>query len=208
MTQIPSALVRTPLAGLGRPLTDPEATSLDNYLKLLTKWQKSQRLVGSTDRAWLIENVVVDSLCFLGALPRTARRIADVGSGAGIPGIPLSIVRPELAFALIESRARRASFLSACIRELSLANTVVMGARVEDLAEVNAATFDAVVMRCAGDMSQLMPHVMRLLVPDGVVVASGPPEDRLGDGAEVLEVPRADLPARRLRLWRRSDFGR
>ena len=199
-------LLRSPLAGLGRSMTPTEVVSIDNYMNLLIKWQKSQRLVSSTDREWLVENVITDSVLFFGPLPPTARRVADVGSGAGIPGIPMAIVRPDLDFTLIEARLRRVSFLSTCIRELGLSNTIVVASRVEDIAQGQVDAFDSVVMRCAGRVSRLIPHVMRLLTPDGLAIASGPPDDRQDEGAIGIHVERASGPPRRFRIWRRSNY--
>jgi 16S rRNA (guanine527-N7)-methyltransferase len=160
---------------LGRPITTSEAARLDNYMKLLIKWQRVQRLVGSDDPGWIVENVIVDSLLFARALPAGIRTLCDVGSGAGIPGIPLKIVMPALSVTLVEARQRRASFLATAIRELPLAGCRLMNQRVEELSPALAGTFDAVVMRCAGNPRRLISAVERLVSPGGIVVASGPP---------------------------------
>jgi 16S rRNA (guanine527-N7)-methyltransferase len=142
---------------------------------MLVKWQKSQRLVGSTDRDWLIDNVVVDSLLFLRVLPDAIKTVCDVGSGAGIPGIPLQIVRPDVAVTLLEARARRVSFLSAVVRELALPRCRVVHRRLEEMGDEVRGAFDAVVMRCAGELNQMIAGVERIVTPGGVVVVSGPP---------------------------------
>jgi 16S rRNA (guanine527-N7)-methyltransferase len=182
---------------LGRPLTDAELQSFDKYLKLLQKWQKSQRLVGSSDAGWIVENVFLDSLLFLKVLPGTVASLADVGSGAGVPGIPLKVVRPQWRVALIESRAKRASFLSAAVRELGLRDTAVVTARAEDYAVENPRTFDAVAMRCAGDFRATAFAAGRLVAPGGVVVASGPPSPKPLDLGEWVEVPGVNRDTRR-----------
>jgi 16S rRNA (guanine527-N7)-methyltransferase len=172
----PAGQLRGPAgAVLGRPLGDLEADHLDKYLNLLVKWQNAQRLVGSTDRNWLIDNVVVDSLLFLRVLPDAIKSVCDVGSGAGIPGVPLQIVRPDIAMTLLEARARRVSFLSAVVRELALPGCRVVHRRLEEMGDEFRGRFDAVVMRCAGDLSQMIASVERLVSPGGVVVVSGPP---------------------------------
>jgi 16S rRNA (guanine527-N7)-methyltransferase len=169
------ALASSGASILGRPLLAAELQAFDNYLKLLQKWQKTQRLVGSSDARWIVDNVFLDSLLFLKVLPEGVRSLADVGSGAGLPGIPLKIVRPQWRLALIESRAKRASFLSAAVRELGLQDIRVVTARVEDYAVDNPGAFDAVVMRCAGDFRAIAEASARLVSSGGVVVASGPP---------------------------------
>ncbi len=181
---------------LGRPLTGSELESFDKYLKLLQKWQKSQRLIGSSDPAWIVEKLFLDSLLFLKVLPREFASLADVGSGAGLPGIPLKLVRPGTRTVLIESRARRASFLSAVIRELGLRDTEVVTARVEEYVTSRPAAFDAVVMRCAGEFSELAATSGRLVIPGGMIAASGPPQRRpleRGQWVEVSGVARGDI---------------
>ena len=182
MIELPSTLFDAALPGLARPLTRPEGQQATKYLETLIKWQKTQRLVGSTNASWLIENVVLDSLCFLAAIPSSARAVADLGSGAGIPGVILAIVRPEIRFQLIEARQRRASFLSAAVREAALSNVTVTGARVEALVDDGTATFDTIVMRCAGSLTELARAAMPLLKAGGVLIASGKPNEKAKPG--------------------------
>ena len=166
---------------LGRSVSGHEISAFVQYLGLLTKWQRVQRLVGSVDPKWLIENVILDSLLFLRALPAGVKSIADLGSGAGLPGIPIKIVNPEIKVTLIESRERRASFLSAAVRELGLLDCRVVVGRAESVEQTDRG-YDAVVMRCAGDLVELIPVAAALTRPGGVVIASGPPAAR-GSGS-------------------------
>ena len=174
---------------LGRPLTAPELESFDKYLKLLQKWQRTQRLVGSADAGWIVEHLFLDSLLFLRVLPPDVASIADVGSGAGLPGIPIKIVKAGVRLALIESRAKRTSFLSAAVRELDLRGTDVVTARAEEYARERGRAFDAVVMRCAGDFGALARAAQSLVTPGGVIVATGPPNPRALDLGEWVEIP-------------------
>ena len=170
MTALPEALFTVPLPGLNRPLTRAEGQSLYKYLELLSKWQKTHRLVGSTAMEWMIKNIVLDSLAFLEVVPRTARRVADVGSGAGVPGLPIAIVRPDLEMSLIEIRRRRVSFLSTVVRELGLERVEVLCARVEDMASTHSERFDAVVMRCVGAPASILSPALSILRRGGVIV--------------------------------------
>lgn len=178
MTQPLEKLSRGAASILGRPLAEPERAALQKYLDLLIKWQKSHRLVGSSDPDWIVQNLFLDSLLFLHVLPASVTSLLDLGSGAGVPGIPIKIVRPHLRLVLVESRRRRASFLATVVRELQLEGARVVAGRAEDFIEDLAGRFDAVVMRCAGDLENLLPIAARLVTPSGVVVASGPPEAR------------------------------
>ena len=182
-------LTRGARAILGRELEPSELEAFKRYLDLLQRWQRVHRLIGSTEPAWIVENLFLDSLLFLRVLPGNARAVADLGSGAGLPGIPMKIARPELRVALIESRQRRVSFLATAVRELALEGVRVVNARAEDVGETLGASFDAVVMRCAGDPEALLPQAERLIVPGGIVIGSGPPVRRpLRRGAWV-EIP-------------------
>jgi 16S rRNA (guanine527-N7)-methyltransferase len=142
---------------------------------LLVKWGSVHRLIGSTNPEWIVEQLFLDSLLFLKVLPPEARSILDFGAGAGLPGIPIAIVRPEAELSLLESRRRRASFLLTAVRELGLTRTRVLDARSEELEESLRGAFDAVVMRCAGKLDRTMPVAARFAKAGGVVVAAGPP---------------------------------
>jgi 16S rRNA (guanine527-N7)-methyltransferase len=191
------ALARGALSILGRALTPHERDLFSRYLTLLVKWQQSHRLIGSSDEMWIVEHLFLDSLLFQHLLPSTTRTLADLGSGAGMPGVPIKIVRSDIDVTLIESRRRRASFLSALVRELGLTQTRVIAERVENRLSDLEGRFDAVVMRCAGDIGELMPVAARLLAPRGVVIASGPPESRPLAQGEWVVVPGLRPPSTR-----------
>ena len=175
MTDALADLARGAASALGRPLIDHELDAFFKYLNLLIKWQKTHRLIGSDNPVWIVEKLFLDSLLFLRVLPAQMKSMLDLGSGAGLPGIPIKIVRPEVQLVLVESRQRRTSFLASAVRELGLESVRVIGGRVEDFMGELAGRFDAVVMRCAGHPEDLMPLAAQLAAPGGVVVASGPP---------------------------------
>ena len=188
MSVLPRSLLASSLPGIGRRLSEGEAELLRKYQDLLIKWQKTTRLVGSVEPSWVAENVFVHSFCFLVGLPEGTRRVADLGSGAGIPGVPIAIVRPDLETTLIEARQRRVSFLSTVVRELRLGSVTVVGNRIESLPSSYDARFDAVVMRCAGSRSEMLESALRLVRQGGVVVMSAPADGPTPRGAETLEV--------------------
>ena len=188
MSVLPRSLLGSVLPGVGRRLSESEADLLRKYQDILIKWQKTARLVGSVEPSWVAENVFVHSFCFLVGLPEGTLRVADLGSGAGIPGVPIAIVRPDLELTLIEAKQRRASFLSTVVRELGLGSVTVVGDRIESLSPSHDGRFEAVVMRCAGSLSEMLEPALRLVRRGGVVVVSASADGRTPRGAEVLEV--------------------
>ena len=192
MTDVIRLLERKSGEALGRAVTGVELASLHKYLNILIKWQKSQRLVGSSEPSWIVDNVIIDSLLFRRALPGGVGSVADVGSGAGVPGIPLAIVLPEVEVTLIEARQKRGSFLAAVIREIALRNCKLLNRRLEDVRGEMRDRVDAVVMRCAGSPVALVAQLREILVPGGVVVASGPPKRTPIDLGSWLEIEGPD----------------
>jgi 16S rRNA (guanine527-N7)-methyltransferase len=179
---------------LGHDLAGPALDLFDKYLNILLKWNRTQRLVGSGDAGWITEHLFIDSLFFLPLLPPAPVRIGDFGSGAGIPGVPIKIVRPELDLTLIESRRKRASFLSAVVRELGLPGLRVVEGRIE---QITGEPFDLVVARCAG-RAEAVVAAARVMVREGgriIVTAPArvPPEQR----AWLKTVESADGASRR-----------
>jgi 16S rRNA (guanine(527)-N(7))-methyltransferase RsmG len=187
---------------LGRPLDEDEREQFRKYLDLLVKWSRAQRLVGSTEPSWITGNLLLDSLLFVQLIPGSALRVADLGSGAGVPGVPIAIVRPDLRITLVEARAKRVSFLSAVLRELRRPNLALHGGRLEALPE--GVRFEAIVMRCAGGTQELIPLAVSRLHPGGVLIASGPPTPRPAPAGEWVEVRGVGGRARRFLVVRAS----
>lgn len=177
---------------LGRRLSMIEAEKFAKYLYLLAKWQKMHRMVGSTDAQWVVDHLFLDSLLFLEVLPAGALRVLDLGAGAGLPGVPLKIVRPSMRLALLEARQRRVSFLRAVVRDLALTDTDVINARAEDVVAERRGTFDAVVMRCAGPVDEVVPLAARFAAAGGLVVVAGPPDAGPVTAVDWIDVARPD----------------
>lgn len=173
---------------LGRRLAEAERARFVKYLDLLLKWQRVHRLVGSSDPDWIADQLFLDSLVFLRVLPASTGRLLDLGAGAGFPGVPIAIVRPEIEVTLMEGRQRRASFLAAVVRELPLVNARVRAERAETARSELAESFDAVVMRCAGALADVVPLALAFTRPGGLVVLSGPPKARATTVGRWVEV--------------------
>ena len=119
-------------ADLGQVLDSAALDRFAAYVRLLDQWRDSANLISCRDAAELVERHLLDSLAC--AWPcGAARDVADLGSGAGLPGIPLAIVDPARRVVLVEPRRRRASFLRQVRRELQLEQVEVREMRAEDL---------------------------------------------------------------------------
>jgi 16S rRNA (guanine527-N7)-methyltransferase len=126
-------------------LTPETVAGTAAYLESLDSWRRRANLTGALSAAELAEHAL-ESLLGGGLIPQRAS-VADIGSGAGFPGIPLAISRPDLSVALVEPRHKRAAFLRHVARTLPLPNVVVHEARVEDL---GGHVFDSVATRAVG----------------------------------------------------------
>ncbi|MBY0345625.1 MAG: class I SAM-dependent methyltransferase, partial [Neisseriaceae bacterium] len=99
------------LAALGQPLTSNQHQQLLDYVALLQKWNKTYSITAITSADKMIGYHVLDSLTLLPRLAdATAKKLLDVGSGGGMPGIPLAIARPDLAITLLDSNQKKTSF--------------------------------------------------------------------------------------------------
>jgi len=120
------------------------------YLKLLLKWNDKVNLTAIRDPLEILHRHFCECMFAADNVPIERGRLADVGSGAGFPGLPLKIMRPELEIFLIESNLKKATFLAEVIRELALVKTRVIVGRYEDLGE-ELAPLDFVCSRALGD---------------------------------------------------------
>jgi 16S rRNA (guanine527-N7)-methyltransferase len=126
----PAEIVRR-LAALGFDVTAEQGEALARFVELLLRWNRVYNLTGVRGVEEILDRHLVESLALRAHLE--GERVADVGSGGGLPGVPLAIVEPARRFTLIESRAKRVRFLRHAAAELRLANTEVAHGRAEDL---------------------------------------------------------------------------
>lgn len=190
--------IRDGAARLGVALDEAATADLVTYLELLHAWNQRLNLIGDHDLTTLVDRHLVDSLA---AAPRLRElqpgaRVADLGSGAGLPGIPLAIAVRHVALTLVEPRRKRANFLRAARRALPHLGMTVVEGRAEDLAQSELGAFDAVVSRAALPDAMLLPLAEALLREGGILVSYRgiePPPDATaaqGDpGATVLSPP-------------------
>ena len=156
------------IAALGLALPEGAEAKLLAYLALLDKWNRVYNLTAVRDAERMVSHHLLDSLAavpfFQGGCSDSVR-VLDVGSGGGLPGIPLAIARPEAQVTLIDSVAKKTAFLLQAKAELGLANLHVMTGRVEDYRpEVG---FDLVTSRAFSDLKEFVTLTRHLLKPGG-----------------------------------------
>lgn len=152
---------------------DPAAEQLLlDYLALLAKWNRTYNLTGIRDENAMLSQHLLDSLAVLPYLDGNSeqvRTLADVGSGGGLPGIPLAIARPQLKVALIESSQKKTSFLQQARIELGLENVSVHCVRAEDFKP--PVLFDIAITRAFASLAEFVRHSAHLLAVGGRLLA-------------------------------------
>jgi len=154
---------------LGIAIEDSAVDTLLGYLELLRHWNRSIRLVGDAERADAVDIILVDSLAPLMALGESATTAVDVGSGAGLPGIPIAIARPTLRVTTIEPIHKKHAFQRTARRELGLQNLEARCERVED--HPSERRYDFVMSRATFAPEEWMERASALTAPGGVSVA-------------------------------------
>jgi 16S rRNA (guanine527-N7)-methyltransferase len=180
---------------LGVELTAEQARRMLAHLDLLDEWNARMNLTAIRDRSSQLTKHLLDSLSVRPYL--RGERIADVGSGAGFPGIPLAIVEPGRHFALIESTGKKCRFLEHVRDSLGLANVEVVQSRAE--AYEPGRRFDTVLARAVGPIPELVRVAGRLVAGGGRLLAmkGRHPADEIGvklNGWKVAAVHRLKVP--------------
>ena len=166
MNQIVS-LLRHGVAGMGLALPAAAMDQLARYLDLLVKWNRVYNLTAIRDEAKLVSHHVLDSLAVVSHLPDG--NIVDIGSGAGLPGIPIAIACPGRAVTLLDSNHKKGAFLKQAIAELGLATSQVVIERVE--AYRPSESFKTVISRAFSDLADFVRLAGHLCATDGVMIA-------------------------------------
>jgi 16S rRNA (guanine527-N7)-methyltransferase len=163
----PSARLRRDAALLGVTLGAADAARLLRLLDELERWNRSYNLTAIAGREEMITHHLLDSLSISADLAGT--RIADVGTGAGFPGLPLAVVNPSRQFTLIDSSGKKVRFVAHAARALGLANVSELQARAETLRP--QVPFDTVTARALAPLPELLAEVAPLCGPATRVLA-------------------------------------
>lgn len=160
-----------PPATAGEVFRDPQQLALaERYVEWLVGAGVERGLLGprEADRIW--PRHVLNCAVLADVLPAGCRSVCDLGSGAGLPGLVLAILRPDVPMVLLEPLLRRSTFLDEVVTDLGLDHVQVVRARAEEYA-AGTPDHDAVVARAVAPLSRLVGWALPLLRPGGVLLA-------------------------------------
>jgi 16S rRNA (guanine527-N7)-methyltransferase len=147
--------------------TDTQIGQLLAFIKLLAKWNKAYNLTAIRKLEDMVSLHLLDSLAILPYVH--GQRVIDIGTGAGLPGIPLAICLPDVQFSLLDSNAKKTRFVQQAILELTLANVSVHHSRVEDYQP--GLGFNTVTTRAFASLPVIIGLTRHLLAENGIVLA-------------------------------------
>lgn len=187
--------LREGLPQLGVEPADDLVRTLAHFLRLLDRWNRAFNLTGTRDPEEMVPRHVLDSLSALPFLHGIS--VLDVGSGAGLPGLPLAMVEAQRQFTLLDSSGKKLRFIRHAIGELKVGNVATVHARAEDYAP--ADPFDTVICRAFGSVGDFARRCGRLVAGGGRLLAmkGRSPElelRNLPEGWQATEVARLRVP--------------
>ena len=160
--------IRSLLAPFKVDLDPGQIASVRKFLDLLELWNRRISLVSPADIGQLLERHVGESLFASSAVPIRHGRLADLGTGAGFPGIPLKIANPSLDLTLIESNQRKAAFLSEAARSLHFGSCQIVNSRYEDF--MSTVEFNFICSRAVGEYEDMLKWSRTRLAVDGQII--------------------------------------
>jgi 16S rRNA (guanine527-N7)-methyltransferase len=155
------------LTALGLSVSPATQEQLLAYLSLLQKWNAAYNLTAVRGKERMLTHHLLDSLAVVPHLRGSAW--VDVGSGAGLPGIPIALARPDSSVTLVDSNHKKTAFLEQVVIELGLRNVTVSRGRVEEWRPEQG--FDVVISRALSDLPEFLALAGRLCAPGGVIAA-------------------------------------
>jgi 16S rRNA (guanine527-N7)-methyltransferase len=160
---------------LGLNLSDTNIADLELFLQEMGRWNQVHNLTAIEGEQDSVRLHLIDSIAVLPLMKQflnePSPKIADLGSGGGLPAIPIAIVQPEWRLTLIEAVRKKTAFLQHVRGKLKLKNIQVLSERVEDVAVQQPAQFDAVISRAFTSLARFLDLSLPLLKPDGLVFA-------------------------------------
>jgi 16S rRNA (guanine527-N7)-methyltransferase len=169
------SLLALEIQELGLNLSEANIADLELFLQEMGRWNQVHNLTAIEDESDSIRLHLIDSITVLPVLRQFLKspnpKIADLGSGGGLPAIPIAIVEPQWHLSLIEAVKKKAAFLQHVRGKLKLKNIEILSERVEYVAVHQKAQFDAVISRAFTSLARFLELSLPLLKPDGLVFA-------------------------------------
>lgn len=152
---------------LGLSLSDEQLQLLADFVGLLAKWNGAYNLTAVRDVQQMVPLHILDSLAIAPKI--TGATLLDVGTGPGLPGIPLAIAQPQRVFTLLDSNIKKVRFVRQAALELGLSNVTAVHGRVEEYQPRDG--FDTVTARAFAPLARMLPQVEQHVVAGGCVLA-------------------------------------
>lgn len=160
---------------LGLDLSENQVADLELFLEEMGRWNKVHNLTAIENEQDSVRLHLIDSIAVLPVLRQfltmPSPKIADLGSGGGLPAIPIAILKPQWRLTLIEAVRKKTAFLQHVRGKLKLKNVEVLSDRVENVALQQSNQFDAVISRAFTNLARFLDLSLPLLKPDGLVFA-------------------------------------
>jgi 16S rRNA (guanine527-N7)-methyltransferase len=147
--------IRRALGEFQIPVDSKQIFLIQRYMRILQQWNEKLNLTAIRDPLEILYRHFCESMYASVAVPGEFGRLADIGSGAGFPGIPLKILRPEIELFLVDCNIKKGTFLAEVVRDLELANSRVLISRYEELSE-ELAPLDYVCSRAVGEFEPFL----------------------------------------------------
>jgi 16S rRNA (guanine527-N7)-methyltransferase len=174
----PEELLKQGLTELRISGSEKQVRAFLTYLSELKKWNRAYNLTGlKTDDDIIIKHFL-DSLLYIRALPPSPFHLADIGAGAGFPGIPVKIMMPEMELTLVESSRKKASFLRNMVRTLELKQVTVLEERIEHLGNAFGQSFDTIVSRATFSIREFLTAACPYVKTGGTLILNKGPKIR------------------------------
>ncbi len=157
----------------GLHISQSQKSDFEKYLTMLLEWNQKFNLTAIKEPEEIWVKHFLDSLTVFDAIPKDAKKIMDIGSGAGFPGLPIAIIRPDLDVTLLEATGKKVNFLLEVIRELSLKNVRAIQKRAEEAGfeKIHKEKYDVVLARAVAMLPKLAECALPLLKVGGILIA-------------------------------------
>ncbi len=171
------------------PYTDDALIKLNKYYNIVIEQNKTLNLTRIVDKKDFAIKNILDSVLPIKIIPKNAS-VVDVGTGAGLPGIPLKILRPDIKLTLLDSLQKRINFLKKVVEIFKFDNTICIHSRAEDLAKQNRESYDVCVSRAVAKLNTLCEYCLPLVRSGGIMIAykSLKAEEEMKEASNAIKV--------------------